>query len=171
MAEWVIEGLNPTHERAQFSSGQPLLDTFLRTLVSQYEKRRLGRTFVATRAGQVRVAGYYTLAAGSFDVSCLAPAARKRLPKHPVPTIHLGRLAVDQAFHGQRLGETLLFHALAAGLALSEKLGAFAVDVWAVDEKAQAFYMKYGFLPRDDNPLRLYLPMKTVEAMFDEPGA
>jgi GNAT superfamily N-acetyltransferase len=127
----------------------------------------LGRTFVATQRGQARAAGYYTLAAGSFDLSCLPEAVRRKLPAHPIPTIHLGRLAVDLSFRMKRLGETLLFHALHQALELSEKLGAFAVDVWAIDDGARAFYEKYGFLPLADNSLHLYLPMKTVAAMFD----
>jgi hypothetical protein len=57
-ADWHIEPLRPQRERAAFSCGQPSLDTFLATLVSQYEKRRLGRTYVAVEPGQVRVAGY-----------------------------------------------------------------------------------------------------------------
>ena len=69
----------------------------------------------------MRVAGYYTLAAGSFDVSCLPAAEHKKWPRHPLPTVHLGRLAVDRACRGKRLGETLLFHALHAALGLSEQ--------------------------------------------------
>ena len=166
MAEWVIERPTTAHDRTGFSCGKAPLDTFLATLVSQYEKRRLGRTFVATEPEQSRVAGYYTLAAGAFDLSCLPRKDRKKLPKHPVPTIHLGRLAVDRAFRGQRLGETLLLHALCNALTVSETLGAFAVDAWAVDDEARGFYEKYGFAPLEDNPSHLYLPMKTVEAMF-----
>jgi hypothetical protein len=45
-------------------------------------------------------------------------------------------------------------------------VGAFAVDVWAMDDDARAFYEKYGFVPLEDNPSHLDLPMKTVEAMF-----
>ncbi len=167
MADWVFERLQAAHERREFSCGKLPLDAFLRTLVSQYEKRRLGRTFVATKPGEQRVAGYYTLAAGSFDATCLPAALRKKLPKHPIPTVHIGRLAVDQSFRGLRLGETLLFHALHAALELSERLGAFAVDVWAIDDEALAFYEKYGFIRLEDNPRHLYLPMKTVQAMFD----
>ena len=166
MAEWVIERLASAHDRTAFSCGKAPLDTFLAPLVSQYEKRRLGRTFVAIEPGRSRVAGYYTLAAGAFDLSCLPQKDRRKLPKHPVPTIHLGRLAVDRAFRGQRLGETLLLHALCNALTVSETLGAFAVDVWAIDDEARAFYQKYGFAPLEDNPSHLYLPMKTVAAMF-----
>ena len=166
MAEWVIQRLTSAHDRTGFSCGKAPLHTFLATLVSQYEKRRLGRTFVATEPEQSRVAGYYTLAAGAFDLSCLPQKDRRKLPKHPVPTIHLGRLAVDRAFRGQRLGETLLLHALCNALTVSETLGAFAIDVWAIDDEARAFYQKYGFAPLEDNPSHLYLPMKTVEGMF-----
>ncbi len=166
MAEWIIERLHARHERGEFACGRPMLDTFLRSLVSQYEKRKLGRTFVATEAGDARVVGYYTLAAGSFDVSCLDESARKKLPKHPISTIHLGRLAVDSDFQGKHLGEALLFHALRTALELSEKLGAFAADVVALDAEASAFYQKYGFIPLQDNPFHLYLPMKTIEVMF-----
>jgi ribosomal protein S18 acetylase RimI-like enzyme len=96
----------------------------------------------------------------------LPAAERKKLPQHPVPTVHIGRLAVDQEFRGQGLGETLLFHALRAALELSEKLGAFAVDVWSIDEQAGAFYQKYGFTPLADDPLHCYLPMKTIADLF-----
>jgi GNAT superfamily N-acetyltransferase len=167
MAEWTVEHLRSAHERAEFSCGHPPLDTFLRSLAAQYEKRRLGRTYVATEPGQVRVAGYYTLAAGSCDVDCLPEAVRKKLPRHPLPTVHLGRLAVDLAFRGKRLGETLLFHALRTALELSEKLGTFAIDVWAIDDTARAFYAKYGFLALEDDLRHLFLSMKTIESLLD----
>ena len=112
------------------------------------------------------MAGYYTLAAGAFDISCLPEVVRKKLPKHPLPTIHLGRLAVDREFKGKRLGETLLFHALQGALELSEKLGAFAVDVWAIDDAARAFYEKYGFGSLEDNQWHLYMPLRTIEILF-----
>jgi len=102
MAEWVIEPLTSTHARAEFSCGKSALDTFLHSLVSQYEKRRLGRTYVATEPDSSRVAGYCTLASGNIDVSILPESERKKFPKHPLPTIHLGRLAVDVAYRGRR---------------------------------------------------------------------
>ena len=67
---------------------------------------------------------------------------------------------------GKRLGETLLFHALQNGLALSDKLGAFIVDVWAIDDEARAFFGKYGFLSLEDDSHHLYLPTATIATMF-----
>ncbi len=166
MANWVIESLRPEHVRAGFSCGKTALDTFLTALVSQYEKRGLSRTYVATEPGQGRIAGYYTLAAGSFEWSSLPPAQRKKFPKHSLPTVHLARLAVDLAFQGKRLGETLLLHALQSALDISKNLGAFAVDLWAIDDEAQAFYQKYGFIPLEDNQRHLFLGMKSITSMF-----
>jgi GNAT superfamily N-acetyltransferase len=168
MADWIISRLNKNHDRTAFSCGKAPLDVYLQSLVTQYEKRRLGRTYVATERDSNRVAGFYTLAASAIGVSVLAESVRKKLPKHPVPAIHLGRLAVDQAYRGRRLGETLLLHALQTALELSETLGAFAVDVWAIDDEARAFYLKYGFVALEDDPLHLYVPMKTVEGRLDK---
>jgi GNAT superfamily N-acetyltransferase len=166
MANWVIEKLKPEHDRAGFSCGKPALDTFLTSLVSQYEKRGLSRTYIAIEPGQLRVAGYYTLAAGSFEWSSLPAGQRKKFPKHSLPTVHLARLAVDLDFQGKRLGETLVVHALQSALELSKKLGAFAVDLWAIDDQAVAFYAKYGFVPLEDNQRHLFLAMKLIAGMF-----
>jgi ribosomal protein S18 acetylase RimI-like enzyme len=167
MADWVIEPLNRSHEREAFSCGNASLDHFLKTLASQYEKKHIGRTFVATRSGEKRVFGYYTSAAGSFALNALPESARKKLPKHSLPTIHLGRLAVDISCQGQRLGEMLLFHFLHAAMKASEGMGVFAADVLAIDENACRFYLKYGFLPLEDNPQHFYLSIATIEGMFD----
>ncbi len=167
MADWVIERLRASHDRTRFACGKAPLDVFLRTLVTQYEKRHLGRTFVASDPGQARVAGYYTLAAGSIGVTRLSESVRKKLPRHPIPTIHLGRLAVDQEYQGRNLGKVLFFHALRQALEVSERLGAFALDVLALDDGARAFYLHYGPLPLEDDPLHLYLPMATIEKLFN----
>ena len=166
MEDWVIERLTRNHDRGSFCCGKEPLDRFLKGLVSQYERKKIGRTFVATRPGEKRVVGYYTLAAGSFSLVSLPATQRKKLPAHPLPTVHLGRLAVDLSCQGKGLGETLLFHFLHKTLEVSEDLGVFAVDVWALDDQARSFYLKYGFLQLEDAALHLYLPLQTVERMF-----
>ena len=100
MDEWVIEPLNASHERGDFCCGKTPLDTFLHSLVGQYEKRRLGRTYVAVRQGEKRVAGYYTLASGAIAFENVPAKPAKKLPRHPVPVVLLARLAVDTRHHG-----------------------------------------------------------------------
>lgn len=166
MAEWGIEPFDKRHEWADFSCGRPPLDDFLRVRVSQYEKRRLGKTFVAVPAGGRKVLGYYTLAAGAVSFEHLPADAARKLPRHPVPVVLLARLAVDRSAQGMRLGEGLLLDALHRALGLSADLGIHAVEVDAIDEVAAAFYRKYGFTPLLDEPLHLYLPIGTVEDVF-----
>lgn len=166
MDEWRIEPLDRSHQRGDFCCGQALLDDFLRSLVSQYEKRKLGRTYVAIRPGDQKVCGYYTLASSSISFQNLPPAAASKLPKHPAPVALLGRLAVDQTVRGRGLGEKLLLDALQRCLVLSSQLGIYAVEVMAIDSLAKAFYQKYGFVPLPDNDQHLFIPMKTIEKQF-----
>jgi GNAT superfamily N-acetyltransferase len=166
VAEWSVERLDRSHERAEFSCGKAPLDNFLRALVSQYEKRRLGRTYVAVRPGEKRVVGYYTLAAGAVSFANLPAEGTRKLPRHPVPVVLLARLAVDQSAQGQGLGAFLLTDALRRALSLADQLGVHAVEVDAIDEEARALYQRYGFVPLQDDPLHLYLPLATIESAF-----
>ena len=162
MADWRIGRLARSHDRAPFSRGKPPLDDFLRRLATQYEKRNLGRTYVATRPGEARVVGYYTLASGAIAFQDLPEPAARKLPRHPVPVILLARLAVDRAAQGQGLGEALLFDALARCAEVADGLGVHAVEVDAIDQQARAFYEKYGFVPLPDGELHLFLPIATI---------
>ncbi|MDB5343665.1 MAG: acetyltransferase [Schlesneria sp.] len=162
MLDWMIEQFSAEHDRSAFSCGKQALDDFIRTRVSQYEKRRLGKTFVAVAAGEKRVIGYYTLAASAVSFANLPTGASRKLPKHPIPVVLLARLAVDQSAQGKRLGEGLLLDALQRTLDLSSDLGIHAVEVDALDDAAAAFYRKYGFSSLIDDPLHLYLPIATI---------
>jgi predicted GNAT family N-acyltransferase len=161
--EWVIEPFGKQHERAGFSCGIVALDDFLHTRVSQYEKRGLGKTFVAVPKVAKNILGYYTLAAGSVNFEHLPPVASSKLPKHPIPVVLLARLAVDLSAQGMRLGEGLLLDALQRSLDLSSSLGVYAVKVDAIDVAAAKFYRKYGFAALLDDPLHLYLSLATVK--------
>src|SRR4051812_25116768 len=103
MAEWQIEPLDD-HERGAFSCGKAPLDAFIRTQAGQYVRKSVGRTFVAVPPGSRAVIGYYTLAASALEFALLPAALTKKLPKHPIPTILLGRLAVDLSARGKGLG-------------------------------------------------------------------
>jgi GNAT superfamily N-acetyltransferase len=162
MADWIIEPLDQTHQRQAFRCGKPGLDAFLHNLVSQYEKRRLGKTYVAVARGDKRIIGYYTLSSGAIAFEQLPAKAAKKLPRHSVPVALLARLAVDESAKGKGLGKILLVDALTRCVALSEQLGLHAVEVDAIDEEAKAFYEKFGFVALNDRALHLYLPIATI---------
>jgi GNAT superfamily N-acetyltransferase len=166
MDDWRIERLDRTHIRDQFDCGRPPLDDFLRGLVSQYEKRNLGRTYVAVRGTERQVCGYYTIASGAVAFEILPAEGAKKLPRHPVPVVLIARLAADRSVQGQRVGEKLLFDALARSVELSGTLGIHAVVVDAIDQKAKAFYQKYHFMLLLDSEFHLYLPVATIQALL-----
>ena len=72
----------------------------------------------------------------------------------PDPVILLGQLAVDERYRGRRLA--------AAGV-----VGARTIVVQAIDERAAAFYAKFGFRPFSNRePLMLILRMSEIEGLL-----
>lgn len=158
-----IEALQPAHETSRFECGEPTLDDYLRQRASQDVRRRVAQVFVAVAPQATEVLGYYAVSAASFDREDLAPEAARRLPHYPVPAALIGRLAADRRTRGQRVGEFLLLDALHRVLRVSASLGVHAVVVDALHLDAARFYARYGFQPFPSQPLRLFLPLKTIE--------
>ena len=161
---WQIEPLAKSHDRTAFDCGQPSLDDFLRQHASNYTKRQHARIFVAVRPADPAVMGYYSLSADSVPFAGWPKSVARKWPKHRVPVILLGRLAVDIQTQGQKLGSLLLGDALTRAYQTSQLIGACAVRVEAIDSAAAGFYRHFGFVPFDAQPLHLFLPISTVTA-------
>jgi GNAT superfamily N-acetyltransferase len=144
----------------------PSLDDFLRKYATQYARRKLGTTYVAVSAGQPRVLGYYTLAPSHFEFADAPAELLKGLPKHPVPSLLLARLAVTQSEHGKGLGKYLLLDAFDRCLRVAREVAFRAIEVEAIDAQTAAFYVKYGFLPFRNNPHHLVIALETVEEVL-----
>ena len=138
-----------------------MLDHYLARQASQDSRRRVSACFVAVEISSDKVAGYYTLAAGGVPLTDLPEAICKKLPRNPsVPVARIGRLAVDQTFHGKGLGGALL--ADAAMRASRSEVAVFALLVDAADEKAEAFYRHHGFDAFDSQPRQLMVSLKHI---------
>lgn len=154
-----IRPLTGRHDRNAFESASEPLDAWLRQTAQQHQRRGISKTFVAAADdAPLRVLGYYALTACEILTEQLPPHLAKRLPRK-VPGIRLGRLAVDRAVQGQGLGELLLMDAIERSRRVLEHIGVHALFVDAKDERAAAFYRKYGFRPLPSDPLRLVLPL------------
>jgi ribosomal protein S18 acetylase RimI-like enzyme len=163
---FLIEPLSSRHDRAAFSCGIESLDFYLVRQASQDFRRRVSVTFVLTPDGKT-IAGYYTLSQYAVQLYDVPEGIARKLPKYPmVPATLIGRLAVSTAFRGQGHGEMLLMDALHRVLAHSREVASAAAIVDAVDESANAFYRKYGFLELPKVPRRLFLPIGTIEKIF-----
>ena len=161
-----IEPLKDSHYRTKFSCGIDELDTYFKNQAGQDARRKVAAPFVLIDDATGMVAGFYTLSMRSVLLAQLPPAVQKKLPRYPdVPAVLLGRMAVDSRYRGRGLGEALLFDALKRSYETSRDVAAFAVIVDA-KHGAERFYLKYGFLPFSDEENRLFLPMKTIEALL-----
>ena len=160
-SEFLVEPLRKEHQRSDFDCGIESLNLFLKNYARQNDHRGLSRTFVAVRSGEDAVHGYYSLSFGSVSFEHVP----ENLPRYPIPTAHIGRLAVDQESQGEGLGEFLLIDALRRITALAEELGIFAVELHAINDRAKSFYIRYGFAELADDPYHVYLPMKTIERL------
>ncbi len=157
---FLIEPLGPGHDRASFTSGVDALDRYLREQATQDVRRHVTACYVAVESPGARIAGYYTLAAGGIPLTDLPEPLARRVPRYPsVPVVRMGRLAVDQAYRGRKLGSALLWDA--GTRALRSEIAAFALVVDAKDEQAAAFYRHHGFVAFGSQPRQLVLPLAT----------
>lgn len=165
---WLVEPLGKQHDRAAFACGNEVLDRYLKEIASQDARRLVAAPFVAViSTAPKNILGYYTLSAFGIDLSSLPTDVARKLPAYPVvPATLLGRLAVDQRYRGQGIGEFLLMDALHRAYGQSSQIAAVAVVVDAIDAQAVRFYRHFNFMAFPDTTDRLFLPMKTIRTVF-----
>lgn len=164
---YATEPLATRHDRAAFSCGVEALDRYLRQQAGQDERRNVARVFVRADPDTHVVRGYYTLSMTSVELAGLPADIAGRLPRYPVvPAALIGRLAIDQGFHGRGLGSILLIDACRRALDASAEVAAVAVVVDAKDDAARRFYERHDFRMLTGAPARLFLPMATIARLF-----
>ncbi len=165
MSRYVCTPLAGHHDRTRFRCGVPELDDYLRRRAGQDVRRRAAAVFVLSPTDNPnRVAGYYTLSAASIVLGDLPKDVTKKLPHYPhISATLIGRLARDTEFPGT--GKLLLIDALSRSLRHSHDIAAAAIVVDAKNDHAHTFYSHFGFTSLEGHPRRMFLPMKTVEAL------
>ena len=165
MTGYRIRPLDAAVDAAAFHCGQAVLDEYIRRYASQDVRRNLARVFVASPAGDARrLAGYFTLSAGSVGCSDLPASLARKLPRYPVPVALIGRLAVDSEFQGKGLGAILVADACRKVAQVSAALAVAGIVVDAKDASAARFYAHFGFVPMPGQSNRLLLPAKALPA-------
>jgi ribosomal protein S18 acetylase RimI-like enzyme len=158
-----FERLQPElHDRKTFDCGDAALNLYLRQFANQDQNRGLSRVYVL--AEQPRIAGYYSISAYSVATDELADQTRTGAYRE-LPFLLLGRLAVDQAFQGQGLGDALIIHAFKTTVEAAEKIGIFGMIVDAKDERAAGFYERFGFKRLSASKNRLVLPFSAIKKL------
>jgi len=146
------EPLTGEHRLQYFDCGVPVLDDWLVRRALGNQGTGASRTFVVSQG--MEVIAYYALASGGAELAAAPGRFRRNMPD-PIPVIVLGRLAVDQRFHGRGLGQFMLRDAALRVLTVSETVGVRGLLVHAASEAAKAFYMRWAFEPALDHSMTL----------------
>lgn len=154
--------ISAAHDVRNFDCGQVALNEFLIKYALANTSAGITRTYVTTPVGQATVVGYFSVAAGSVQREAVPERIAKGTPRHPIPIALLARLAVDRNYQGRKLGQGLLKHALLKILEAGRVIGIRAVLVQAKDERAAAFYARFGFMPSPASEFHLMLLLKDI---------
>lgn len=155
----VIEPLERRHKRDGFSCGVDILDEFLRNFAFQNQRDNLSRTFVLCDDASY-IVGYYTLVASSLRRDSIPD--NYRLPRYPIPTVLLARLAVDTKHAGVGIGKHLVADAMKRTGSISHSTGVYALEVDSKNDAAKRFYIRLGFIELKDDGRHLFLPTSTI---------
>jgi GNAT superfamily N-acetyltransferase len=165
--KWNFVPIHKKYQREHFDCGYPVLDDYIKKYAKQNHEKGIAKTFVAIDdSSSLQVDGFYTLSASTIEFESLSESVQKSLPAYPIPAILIGKLAVDSAAQGQGLGTELLVDALLRAVKAAQDVAVFAVRVDALNSNARDFYLKYEFIPFQDQPLSLFLPIKTIIQEF-----
>jgi len=169
LAQDFVEVDSSQHDLKTFDCGKPVMNQFLAKYATQNMRAGVSRTWVLTDPAandppsKAKIAAYFTLASNMVKREEIP--TEKTLPSYPLPVVLLARLAVDQQYQGQGLGEKTLITALRKSVELtSSGLPAIGLILDVLDEDALSFYDKYKmFSPFTDDPMRLYVPMSAIK--------
>ena len=154
------------HIKKDFDCGKPSLNNYLHVQAKQDMKRKLSVCFVLAD-DRNKVEGYYTLSNASIPEEWVPEDIKRKLPPayKSLPTTLLGRLAVDVTAKDKGLGKVLMIDALKRSFETSKTVGSMTIIVDPLDDEAERFYEKYGFIKLPDSG-KMFLPMATVATLF-----
>lgn len=160
-----IELLNKAHIRTHFDCGVNSLNDYLYRYARQNDQKNISRTFIAVDDEKL-IQGYYSICSASVNFQELPGDISNQLPRYPIPSARLSRLAVDLKTQGNGLGERLLLNALKRIYLTSNELAIKCVIVDAISEDAKSFYESYGFINLPNQDLKLFLLIETIKKLF-----
>jgi GNAT superfamily N-acetyltransferase len=107
-----------------------------------------------------RIISYYSTCNYSIQKSSLK--SKFGFPTPQIPATLIGRLAVDKNYKGKGYGGVTLSEALKQVRGISKLTGVKVVLVDAINDSALSFYKAYGFDELDDEKMRLFINVSTL---------
>lgn len=160
-----------SYELSHFDCGEEYLNAFLTNHLKRQHDGKILRAYMLVTKGEIpHVLGYYTLSGSSFEKTTLpSKTLQKKVPYQNVPSITLGRLAIDKSIQRQGWGELLVTHAMKIVYQASQAVGIHGMFVEALNVNAKAFYRELGFTQlKGENENSFLYPTKSIELLFEE---
>lgn len=159
------------HDLKGFDCGKSPMNEFLARYAIKHSKLGLSNTYVLCECehkgdgDKKPVAAYFTLASSTVVRGDIP--AEQSLPVYPIPVVMLARLAISKDYQGEGLGAKTLIYALRQAVNLSHAgLPAHGLILDVLDDDALQFYQHFDmFRPFTNNPMRLFVSMKTLEGI------
>ncbi len=165
MTDIRLELLGAEHDLTGFDCANEQLNGWLADHALAGQRADLARTYLAV-AGDA-VVGYVSLTTGSIRREEAPRRYARGMPRHPLPTILIARLAVDRRHQSHGLGSRLLAEALRRAVAASDAVAARLVVVDAIDDEAATFYRNRGFIDIEENPRRLFRKIADIRRSLE----
>jgi GNAT superfamily N-acetyltransferase len=160
VSELSLVPLRAEHDLSGFDCGNSELDRWLIAHALASQKADLARTYLVMDSDSV--AAYVSLTTGSIRPDAVPKRYSRGMPRYPIPTILIARLAVARRYQRRKLGSRLLAEALRLAVAASDTAAARLVVVDAVDDQAATFYRRWGFIDVPENPHRLFRKISDI---------
>jgi len=153
------------HALTNFDSGEASLNDWLKRRALKNHATGASRCFVLCVGADV--IAYYSLSAGAISHASAPKTMRRNMPD-PLPILLLGRLAVDQRYHNQGIGQALLRDAMLRAVNVASEAGVFALLVHALSDAARQFYLSRGFVESPLQPMTLLMTIETIRLILLE---
>lgn len=151
--------LEVSHKLDSFDCGNLALNDWLIHHARQAQMSGSAKTFVVVEDDE-RVVGYFSLTVGQVDTLSTPDRVRKGMGQYPIPVVILARLAVSLHKQGLGLGRGLLQDAIRRTIIIAEQAGIRAMLTHPVNEEANSFYLRFGFIPSPVRERQLLLLLK-----------
>jgi len=158
------EPLTSEHLLDVFDCGKPNLNDWLFRHARQAQGGGSAKTFIVSDGG--RVAGYFSLTVGQVDTLEAPERVRRGMGQYPIPVVLLARLAVDLSYQGRGIGVGMLQDAIRRTLVIAEQAGIRALLTHPIDEEAERFYGRFGFIPSPLDAGQLLLLLKDAKRIL-----
>ncbi len=142
-----VEPFRPTRDVESFDCGDRDLNEFLtKDQVSRYETEGLGSTYLVYLQDEGRLVAYFTVCTDTLRVEYLKTVKSFKplsgIKLESIPSVKIGRLAVDRWYWGRDIGTHLLHYI--AGMVMETGIAARLLTLQATP-RSVGFYQRMGF--------------------------